>query len=97
MLTEREIRAYKSLCHAILLSAIKDAKSIREHTLLKIFIESSWCELLCDSTNIDYRSYRNKVAERMAKVVEKSRPKRLQTYVLVKVLNGRVIGEEKHG
>lgn len=97
MLTEKEIRAYRSLCHAILLSAIKDAKSIREHPSLESFIESSWCELLCDSTNIDYHAYRNKVAERMAKVVERSRPKRLQTYVLVKVLNGRVIGEEKHG
>lgn len=88
MLTEKDVRGLKTICHAILLSGLKDAKEIKHHTELQVFLESDWCEYLCSLVNISYRLYKEKLVERMKKTIEDSKPKRLKTYRLVAVLKG---------
>ena len=94
LITENERKAYKALCHAILISAIRDAKVLSEHAGIRRFIESDWCEAMCMMGGIDTSAYRKEVARRMAIAVERSSPRRLQTYKLVEVLqDGKTQGQ----
>lgn len=79
---------YRNLCHAVLIMAIKDTKTIKEHEGLREFLDSEWCEQLCLMGNVDVMSYRKEVARRMVDAVQKSKAKRLKTYRLVEVLHG---------
>lgn len=81
------MKGYKNLCHAILLSAIKDARHLKEHDDLREFLGSPLCEGLCLASNVDLTAYRKEVARRMERAVEKSSPKRLKTYKLAEVLH----------
>lgn len=94
MLTEKERRAYKGLCHAVLISAIKDAKVLKEHENIRRFLESNWCESMCLMGSVDASAYRKEVARRMAVAIERSSPKRLKTYKLAEVLHdGKTQGQ----
>ena len=94
MLSEKERRAYRGLCHAVLLSAIKDAKVLKEHNGIQQFLESNWCESLCLMGSVDATAYRKEVARRMAVAIERSSPKRLKTYRLAEVLHdGKTQGQ----
>lgn len=94
MLTEGERRGYRNLCHSVLISAIKDAKVLKEHDDIQRFLESNWCESLCLMGSVDATAYRKEVARRMAVAIERSSPKRLKTYKLVEVLHdGQAQGE----
>ena len=73
----------KSLASAVLRMALVD--SMRGYQL-RDFAESEWCEELCGVVGISWVAYKRGLAERMAKYIEDSKPKRLRTYELVKVL-----------
>lgn len=87
MLTQRQMIGLKSIASAVLRMALVD--SMRGYQLAD-FAESEWCEELCGVVGISWVAYKRGLAERMAKCIEDSKPKRLRTYELVEVLkNGK--------
>ena len=94
MLSQNELKGMKSLASAVLRMALVD--SMRGYQLAD-FAESEWCEELCGVVGISWVAYKRGIAERMSKYIEDSKPKRLRTYELVKVLkDGKDTGKHKN-
>lgn len=56
-----EVNAYKGLASAILLSAITNI--IRHSYIDKAFVNSDWCQELCDMAGVVHPQYIRKVRE----------------------------------
>lgn len=86
MLSEGELRGLKAMASAVLRFALVDAvKGWNPQSVLE-FAESDWCNGLCDVVGISWSAYKRGIAERIDRYLERSKPKRIKTYELARVL-----------
>ena len=76
----------QSIASAVLRMALTDAVRGWNPVMLEEFAESEWCGQLCDVVGISWMAYRRDMADRMNKYIDRSKPKRIRTYELARVL-----------
>lgn len=52
-------KEYKNLVASILKKAVDDFKDDEMKDEILVFVRGSWCRLLCESIDLNYKVYRN--------------------------------------
>lgn len=60
------VKGVRSLCYAVMLRALRDAKKPDRYISAHDFACGSWCVNICETFDFDYKSYRDEVLKRCA-------------------------------